>query len=95
MNGGRKEIGLVAFLVSISLIYIQRKHFIFRARAGGKYFDMRLIFQHCLKMVWSPKSVITSVLIHEKFTSKHKRREKRGPSCAQSCKIPAFRMVFF
>lgn len=52
MNGGRIEIGLVAFLVSGSSIYIQRKKNIFSESAGGKYFDMQSIFQHCLKMVW-------------------------------------------
>lgn len=52
MNGGRIEIGLVAFLVSGSSIYIQRKKIIFSESAGGKYFDMQSIFQHCLKIVW-------------------------------------------
>lgn len=51
MKGGRIEIGLVAFLVSGSSIYIQRKHFIFSESAGGKCFDMQPIFQHCLKTV--------------------------------------------
>lgn len=79
-GGGGGEIGLVVILVSFSFLstHIQRKHILFSGgkKAGGKYFDMQQIFHHCLKTVWSPKPEKTSVLIHEKFTSKQKKEGK-------------------
>lgn len=80
MNGEKKKLALLLFQSVVRHFidtHIQRKPSIFRERAGEKHFGMQHFLQHCLKMVRSPKSVITTVLIHEKFTSKQKKEVRR------------------